>query len=380
MTGAPTLSGTVGSAVTWLTKCLVDGFNITAPSGASQTGGVATLTFGSAHGYGVHDVIALSGANESVWNHEFRVLTVPSSTSLTFAISSGAATPATGTLSCKIAPLGWSKPFSGTDKACFLPQPQYLQCYLRVLDDNTTPTSASGRWAKLRGYESMSDVDTGTGPFPDTTQAVNGLHLWKSSTSDSTARTWWLVGDGGIFYLGVAASASYLSTYGAYAFGDINSIKSGDVYSCLLSAWGAGIDTLPTNYNTNMTFASFGAYNATQVGKYLARSYTQLGTAVACGFIGDNAVSTIMGLAGPTYPHPPDNGLLFSPVGVVESSIIRSRALPGFYYPLHTTPLALLATVSDTADLPGRTLQCFGLSSGSSNQAQCLIDIIGPWR
>jgi hypothetical protein len=129
-----------------------------------------------------------------------------------------------------------------------------------------------------------------------------------------------------------------------------------------------------------MVFSTIAGYTATQVGKYLARSYTQLGTAIACGFIGDNAVSTIMGLAGPTYPHPPDNGLLFSPVGVVESSIIRSRALPGLYYPLHITPLSLLALVSDLPDLPGRTLQCFGLSSSAGSQAQCLIDIIGPWR
>ncbi|KAB2925881.1 MAG: hypothetical protein F9K25_16480 [Candidatus Contendobacter sp.] len=379
-TGAPTLNGTAGSLVTLLDACLKDGFNSQSISSATQTGGTATVTFSGAHGYAVNDVIAISGANEAAWNDEFRVLTVADSTHLTFAIDSGTTSPATGTLSAMIAPLGWTKPFSGTNKAAYLPQAQYVQSYLRVLDDSSTPTSANGRWAKLRGYETMSDVDTGTGPFPDTTQAANALTCWKSSTSDSTARPWWLVGDGGIFYLGIAALASQPGVYGGYAFGDINSLKSGDGYSSLLSAWQAGVDTLPSVYGTPMAFATLVAYTATQVGKYLARTYTQLGTAVACGFMGDNGVYTVMGGSGPTYPHPPDNGLLFAPVAVVEGSVIRSRALPGLYTPLHANPLALLATVTDVPDLPSRTLQCFGLVTGNTNAAQCLIDITGPWR
>lgn len=381
-TGAPTLTGTAGTLVTLLDACLKDGFNSQSISSASQTGGVATLTFSGAHGYAVNDVIAISGANEAAWNHEFRVLSTPLTTTLTFAIDAGTTSPATGTLAAKIAPLGWTKPFSGTNKAAYLPKASYVQCYLRVLDDSSTPTSANGRWAKLRGYESMSDVDTGTGPFPDTTQAANALSCWKSSTSDSTARPWWLAGDGGIFYFGLAALASASGVYGGYAFGDINSLKSGDGYSSLLSAWSAGVDTLPVNYNSpgSMFFSTMGGYTATQIGKYLARTYTQLGTAVAAGFIGDNGFSTVMGGSGPTYPHPPDNGLLFAPVGVVESSALRSRALPGLYAPLHANPLALLATVTDVPDLPGRTLQAFGLSTATISAAQCLIDITGPWR
>lgn len=379
-TGAPTLNGTAGSLVALLDACLKDGFNSQSISSATQTGGTATVTTSGAHGYAVNDVIAISGANESAWNDEFRVLTVPDTTHVTFAIASGTTSPATGTLSTKTTPLGWTKPFSGTNKAAYLPKAQYVQCYLRVLDDSTVPTSASGRWAKLRGYESMSDVDTGTGPFPDTTQAPNGLTGWKSATSDSTARPWWLVGDGGIFYLGMAANASNPSVFGGYAFGDINSLKSGDAYSSLLSAWAAGVDAAPSVFGAAMVFSTLGGYTSTQVGKYLARTYTQLGTAVACGFMGDNGVSSSMGTIGLTYPHPPDNGLMFAPVAVVEGSILRSRALPGLYQLLHNNPLLHLATVADVPDLPGRTLQCFGLSAGNTSPAQCLIDITGPWR
>lgn len=221
MTGAPTLSGTAGALIALLDACLKDGFNVKAPTGATQTSGTATLSFSASHGYAPGDVIALSGANESAWNDEFLVLTTTTN-SLTFAIGAGTTSPATGTLSCKIAPLGWTKLFSGTNKGAYLPKPQYVQCYLRVLDDSTVPTSASGRWAKVRGYESMSDVDTGTGPFPTVAQAANALSVMKSSTSDSTVRAWWLAGDGGIFYLGLFWHASNSAYAEGFSFGDIN--------------------------------------------------------------------------------------------------------------------------------------------------------------
>ena len=381
MTGAPTLNGTAGTLITLLDACLKDGFNTQSPTGATQTSGTATLSFGSAHGYNAGDVIALSGAtgtgNDLLWNGEFRVLTAATN-SLTFAIASNATSPATGTLSSTIAPLGWTQPYSGTNKAAYLPASTYVQCYLRVQDDSSTPTSASGRWAKARGYETMSDVDTGTGPFPTVTQSTNGLSIAKSSTSDSTARNWWLVGDGGIFYFGTFWHATYLTTASGHCFGDINSLKSGDAYSSFIC--GGNVDTLPSQPGTNHVFGTLGAYNATQAGKYLARTYTQLGTAVAAGMMGDHGVSATLGNAGVTYPHPPDNGLLFAPVALVEGSIVRSRALPGLYQPLHTAPLTHLETVTDVPDLTGRTLQAFTVCPTTNVAGQCLFDITGPWR
>jgi len=377
MTGAPTLSGTAGALIALLDACLKDGFNVKAPTGATQTSGTATLSFSASHGYAPGDVIALSGANESAWNDEFLVLTTTTN-SLTFAIGAGTTSPATGTLSCKIAPLGWTKLFSGTNKGAYLPKAQYVQCYLRVLDDSTVPTSASGRWAKVRGYESMSDVDTGTGPFPTVAQAANALSVMKSSTSDSTVRAWWLAGDGGIFYLGLFWHASNSAYAEGFSFGDINSLRSGDAYSCIILSTTAGIDTLPSAPSPN--FGLLSTFPTTTNGHYLARSHTQIGSAVAAGKIGDNGISTFIGFGGTTYPHPPDNGLLFSPVAVFESVGLRSRALPGLYQPLHSAPLAYLDTVTNVPDFPGRTFQAFDLYNAQPARAQCLIDITGPWR
>lgn len=374
MTNSPTLNGVAGSLVALLDACLKDGFNAKTVSSATQAGGTATITTSAAHGYAVNDVVVLSGANESAWNSEFRVLTVAPN-NFTVAIDSGAAATATGTMSVKIAPLGWTMPFSGTNKAAYLPQSQFTQCLLRVLDDSTVPTSANGRWAKLRGYESMTDVDKGSGLYPTAAQLTNGLSVIKSIASDSSARAWWLVGDGGIFYMGIFWANTTLA--GCIMFGDPSSLKSGDGYCSVLT--GYATDELPANVGDWNLFGNLGAYNATQVGKYMARNYSQIGGSIPFGMIGDGSVSTTMGIDGFAFPNPIDNGLLYAPVGIVEASGLRVRAMPGIYQPLHNTPLNYLDTVTDLPDLPGRTLQAMDVAVAYW-RGQALFDIIGPWR
>ena len=371
MTGAPSLTGTVGSLITLLDACLKDGFNSKSVSTAEQTAGVATVTTSGAHGYAVDDVVAISGANESAWNNEFRVLTAAAN-SFTCALDAATPSPATGTLSVKIAPLGWTKPFSGTDKAAYLPKAPYVQCYLRVQDDASTPTSANGRWATVRGYESMSDVDTGTGLFPTVAQSANGVQWMKAPTAGAAARDWWLVGDGGIVYFG--SNASLFNLYSGHLFGDINSLKSGDAYSSAIH--GFTTDTEPNWPGDN----KFTEVNNSSPGLYLARSYTQLGESIAGHRQGATIWSLYMGYGGLTYPNPAGNGLVFAPVAIGQgTSVMRSAALPGLYHPLHLTPLAYLEKVADVPSLPGRTLQAFDLSV-DIYRAQCLFDITGPWR
>lgn len=372
MTGAPSLSGTAGALVGLLTACLVDGFGSVTLTSLEVESNVATATVSGGHGLemigDVGPVITIAGATPSGLNGEWRIASIVSSTEFTFATSGISDQTATGTITAKRAPLGWTKPYSDTNKAVYLPQLPYVQCYLRVDD-----TNASG--ARVRGYETMSAVDTGTGPFPTAAQVSDGLTMFKSMTADSTVRTWWLIGDGGIFYLGTGGRDNDIPH--AQCFGDINSLKSGDAYSSFLCACAT---TWPNSIADQYLFGSLGAYNATQVGKYLARDYTQLGSSTAAGMMGDNTISAYLGFRGLPYPHPPDNGLLFSPVAVVENSIIRSRALPGLYQPLHTTPLAPYLTLDSIPDLPGRTLIGLPLGLYYNSAGQALFDLTGPWR
>src|SRR5574342_915592 len=89
---------------------------------------------------------------------------------------------------------GWSKPYTGTNKAAFQNGFGSVQMLLRV-DDNGPVTA---REARITGYETMSDVDTGVNPFPTAAQGVGGIAMLvarKSATADATGRDWIIVAD-----------------------------------------------------------------------------------------------------------------------------------------------------------------------------------------
>lgn len=67
-------------------------------TGITQTTGTATATYAAAHGLAVGDLVTIYGANEAAYNGEHEVLTVPLTTTITYAVPSATASPATGTL------------------------------------------------------------------------------------------------------------------------------------------------------------------------------------------------------------------------------------------------------------------------------------------
>lgn len=388
MQSHPMITGQVGTAASLLKQCLITGWGSVSVASINVQANVATVATTVNHGFnlcggtgGLGPVIKITGATPTALNDEWRVLTTDGLTGFTFETTGIADCVATGTITVMRAPLGWQNPFSGTNKEVFKPKIGYCQQFLRVLDDTTVPTSAAGRWANMVGYETMTGIDDLSGQRFPTTVQYSALQLFKSDYSDSTERQWWLVGDGGIFYLGIAASSSssFYKGFSVVSFGDINSLRSGDEYSCFIS----GLESISASSYPGQAnfFSTLGSYNNTQSGKYLARSYTQVGTSVRAGMLGDIAFSTIMGGGGLMYPNPSNNGFLFSQVGIVESNTVRSRAMPGMYQPLHNVPLVHLDTLFDFPDFPDKVFRIYNTADSSSNPgSQCLIEIKGPWR
>lgn len=64
----------------------------------TRSGAVATLTSASAHNLLAGDILVVSGANETQYNGTFTITTVPTTTTLTYAVAGAPATPATGTI------------------------------------------------------------------------------------------------------------------------------------------------------------------------------------------------------------------------------------------------------------------------------------------
>lgn len=375
MSGAPALSGTAGALISVLDACLVNGFGTVTLASLVVSSNIATGTVSAGHGFSmigsaVGSVITIAGATPSGLNGTWRIASVADSTHFTFVTSGISDQTATGTITAVRAPLGFSKVYSGTNKAAYRAGDiMSSRLYLRVADDGT----GSATYARVRGYESMSDVDTGTGPFPTDAQVSGGLYWGKSSTASSTARAWRLIGDSQGFYLLVNQDGS--GAWISAAWVDIPSEKAGDAYRTLLIG----------GTSTNVYNQGYLHLINNPAGHYFARSYVQTGTSIAAFKLSHHIAANGIGLYGIAYPAPMGGQFYCAPVDVWEGTAYASATalrgpLPGVYAPLH--PSAQLTDGSfqtDVIGLDGRTLLVQILKSGGSNCAAA-IDLTGPWR
>jgi len=267
MGGAPSMTGTVGATIGVLDACLKDGFGLKSVTSLVVSGGVATATVGTGHPGVVNGPVLIAGSSISALNGD-QVVTSATSTTVSWATAAADGT-ATGTITLKASPLGWTKPFSGTNLAAYKPSSVAATgCYLRV-DDTAAQVT------RVVGYETMTDIATGANPFPTAAQFSGGLYWPKSNTADSAARPWFLVGDDRIFYLYVAPNNSLSGQGVMYGFGDFLSNKSGDAWNCAIF----GAESANVNFNGSLTPGDLGyasSVSASDVGFYLARATAAL--------------------------------------------------------------------------------------------------------
>lgn len=251
-TSSPTRSLSPGTAIDVFDACLVNGFGqVTLSSLTIDAQGIATAT-STAHGYlKVHTVILIAGADQEAINGEWIITNIPSADTVKFDASDSGLTSTTitgTTITMKVAPLGWARPFSDAPNYIAVYQslnPQSRRNFLRVDDSDNLAYNDTGA-TYFRGYEYMtSSQDNGTYPFPPKsalTRGVNSRKLFYSQegvylTLNATNISWVLVGNSNQFFF------SSHTTYGGdkrtrmlMFFGDLNSYVPGDVGATLLSA------------------------------------------------------------------------------------------------------------------------------------------------
>lgn len=349
-TGAPSLTGEINSLITLLDALLVNGYNSGSVTSITRSGSTATATR-TGHGFQNGDCVLHAGADQPEYNGEFYIFNVTANT-YDFTVTGTPATPATGTITSKRAPAGWTKPYSGVNKAAYR-LASGTQHYLRIADDGT----GAATYARCVGYETMSDVDTGTGDFPTAAQFSGGLYWYKSSTADATARPWVAVARDSLIILYVDVSSNGGVSGAAFLFGDIDSYNSSDGYH---TAHIAG-STATVTGNANLHSLS----TSTQAGHYVARSYTQLGSSLQVFKTSDQAKGngSFMGAGALTYPHPPDGGLYLAPVWIHESSNVVRGTLPGIWNPLHLSPLSHGDTFNGLGSLAGKKFLVLRISN-----------------
>lgn len=361
--GAPVLSGVAGALIGVLDAVLVDGYNSVSLSAVSRSGTVATAT-SIGHGFAVGDCLLVAGADQSEYNGEVYVTTVPNADSFTFTVDGAAVTPATGSITAKKAPAGWTKPYSGTNLAAYRMGGGNMR-YLRIDDTGT------GYNARAVGYEDMAGISSGTAPFPTAAQFSGGLYMPKSSLTTSAARDWVIAATDSIVFIHAVTDGSTTNSHAAF-FGYFKSNKSGDQYNTLILA--SSIASLSGGQFQEVTTLS-----STIPGHYCARSYTQLGSSVGLGKHVDGVkgggTSTDLGAGALVYPNPSDGGLYMSEVFLHEPSILRGT-LPGIWAPLHARPLTHGDTFTGAGDAAGREFLVLNLY----NTGQIFLETSNTWN
>lgn len=381
MRGAPVIQGNAPGCLIAVLDCLlINGWGLAAPQSLTVAAGVATATFASATAWDVGAVIEVTGASPAEINGRWRVATSSGNT-LTFATRAADGTY-TGTMGIKYAGAGWEKVFSGTNRAAYRStEVTGSRFYLRV-------DASSGQFARVRGYETMSDIDTGTGLFPLDSQFSGGGYWHTANTSNATAIPYLLAADAKLLLqamcLGVAGGANHIAT-AVYGFGEGVALNpAGDAFASLLSA-----SSSSSSYMNYGGLSGASSDSTTSGASFFARGWQGLGGAVYARPVPEGGSATSLSGADITLGVAPgrvDGAIRMARMLLKEQASNDLRCVvPGCHFvpqvlnnALFPTPFAL----SDGAGtLAGRKLAAVPVGdTPSSRNGTAFVDVTGPWR
>ena len=374
---ATPLYGNAGYLIPVLEACLVNGYGEQGVSTLTHSAGTVTVTTTAEHGLTSYSRQTIAGAVESGYNGEF-IITVINVAQFTYQASGITIDTATGTITTKTAGAGWTKAFSGTNLAAYRTGAG-IRDYLRVSDSSATAT-------RVIGYENMTAISTGTGPFPTTTQMSGGFYWRKNNISSTETQPWIIIADDTTMYLWIQAGPDDTYSYraGLYSFGEYISKKGGDLYrSYIIGALGEAYNN---EYFSDLTTLDALTSTSNQ-GFYSPRSYRQIGASVPLAKLGDYSLApgTYMGANGLMYPDLIDGSLYLNKVrivelqGVADNNVLRGE-FKGVYIYAHYGILPHESTFEGTGTLAGKTfmaISCMG--TAAVNNHSCLIDISLTW-
>jgi hypothetical protein len=388
MVGAPLWNNLADTTVATLDAVLVNGFNTQTASSVSVTSGVATATIPAGQGYEVDSIVEVAGATPSELNGQKRVLS-STSTTISFASTSpnGAAT---GSITLKYAPLGWAKPFSGTNAAAYRSADVTgTQMFLGV------DTDSAATQALLRGYENMTAVATGTGVFPTTGQQTNWL--WAKGGSSVVTSPWIVFGDTKTFYiLKQNVTSGNLASGSLYGFGDFVSYKAVDPYRCVMAAHNATnnlsnngaagssnnatLDIVDSDSALNCVYTTRPASGTAPAQAMILTLENYMGTTA---FVVSGGTTNPGGAGIATYPSPINQGLLLSRMVLAEQGYPRGhlRGLLGTPQNAHAA-FGQMDRITGQGPFAGKKLMAIkcGSPSGGVSQGVVFFDLTGPWE
>lgn len=384
MVGAPLLAGTAGSLINALDAFLVNGFGLKTVDSGTISNGVCRLNFTGTSCADINAVIFVAGATPASLNGEQKVTNVASSwVEFATALPEG---PVGGTVTFKLAPLGWEKVLSKTNVAVYRPtDPAGTRPYLRVND-------ADPICARVTMYESMGDVDSGFNPSPAAATVVGGYYWWKKTAAGAIGVPYAFVGDAHGLFAGTMPSVAVGAPTGTVGFnvcyaGDLKSYRSGDAFCGFLTGGNASASSASNASVYGNVFDNEPATTRSVMRRAngLGSSQTCERTAYGATISGNNGA---FGLA----PAGVNNGLFLAPIVVSDGGTLAGNGprgeLPGALCSIQSGVPGVvglgIGQISGTGVYAGITLlrlQVVTRIDGSTaQQGTGFIDITGPWR
>lgn len=382
--GAPSLSGQIGKALDVMRAVLVTGYGLSSVDSAVIAGSVCTLTISAGHSQIVDGVCEIAGVTTpAVLNGKWKVKAI-TATTVTFDMDTIADQTATGAITVKVASLGWTEAFTGTNIACFKSSDVTSNGhYLRVDDSVASPL-------RVIGYESMTAHSTGVNPFPTAAQLAGGAYWPKATTANATVHPWLAWGDSKGFYWCPAPALQTTDLFpqnaNPFFFGDPISLLSTDLYGTILCA---GISTSAVEATGGQVVNAFNCGGG-QVWGWTPRPYYNLGTSQSMDARHDFSTSYLT--SGTTYPFPPlDGKILISGVsvfdGAAQATGVRRSIMPGIYTTAQNCGPAFKTfdiLPNPTGPLAGKHVMAVvtGPPNGGSTSGYGVgfVDLTGPWR
>jgi len=382
--GAPSMTYAAGQLLGVLSACLVTGYGSVTLDSLVVSDGVATATKSGGHGFSafgntdkVYPVLRVSGVTDkTALNGDWRLASIPNGTTFTFACPGVSDGTAGGTISAKRAPAGWTEAFTGTNKKAYRNNTFTGSGSYFRFDDSATYE------ARVRGYVTMSDIDTGTDPFPADSQVSGGAYWAKAYTGQTSARAWFVLADDRHCYVGIAHNATY-PAFMVLEAGDLISLKSGDVYCAVMG--GGSVSYYNTTAWTSISPSVF----YTSEGPWMPKSYLGTGLAIAIKRLLYSASGDLSGQLGFPYPNGPNNGLMIEgPILYNETTVtghIRGYA-PGALFSRQNLggvgsfiQNGQLFEVTDVPSLPGEVLMAVSLYDYSATPGCGFLQLTGDW-
>lgn len=172
-----------------------------------------------------------------------------------------------------------------------------------------------GKTAKVRAYESMTDLDTGTGRFE---YYYGHSYEYYPKTSNSGNAKWVLIGHDTAFIVLIYPNTTYAKGNPLF-FGDFPSFKPGDQYNNMLMSWLAASETMPYMRSDYPGIGSSYALNGFVAS--LCRAYDQTTKNANQIYFSTQAMAS-------GYPDRIAGGWMAAPAYIVEAGAYRG-ILPG---------------------------------------------------